>query len=121
MSQTFLLERTIACYPPCPFEEPEPALLAGLFHDTGKFAQGKYHDDNIAKEEKAVRFVERILAGTEYKKWIPTVSRAIVTMFQEEDATSGIGRRFTMPTALTSWGTWEWPSFFPKEPCGGNF
>ncbi len=39
-----------------------------------------------------MRFVERILAETEYKKWIPTVSRAITTMFQGEDAASGIGQ-----------------------------
>ncbi|MFH1982369.1 MAG: HD domain-containing protein [Pseudomonadota bacterium] len=72
--------------------EPEPALLAGLLHDAGKFAQGKYHKDDIPEEENAVRFVERILSGTEYERWIPTVNQAILPMYLAAEATSAIGR-----------------------------
>jgi len=101
--------------------QPEPALLAGLFHDTGKFAQGKYHEDDIAEEEKAVQFVERILAGTEYQKWIPTVSRAIVTMFLEEDATSSIGRAVYDADRLDKLGHMGVAQFFAKGALRRRF
>lgn len=73
-------------------KEAIPSLLAGLFHDTGKFSDGKYHDDDIAEEAHAARFVEKILTDSPYEQWIPTVKQAILTMYLEENQTSAIGR-----------------------------
>lgn len=62
-----------------------------------------------------MRFVERILAETEYKKWIPTVSRAIKTMFQGEDAASGIGQTVYDADCLDKLGHMGVAQFFSKE------
>ncbi|MFZ0611013.1 MAG: HDOD domain-containing protein [Desulfobacterales bacterium] len=51
--------------------EAEPALLAGLLHDTGKFAHGVYHANDVPEEKNAARFAEKILSGTVHEKWIP--------------------------------------------------
>jgi hypothetical protein len=72
--------------------EPLPALLAGLMHDLGKFAHGRYHEDDVPEERHAAPFVEKILAGTDHAGWIESVRRAILTMCLEGDAVSDVGR-----------------------------
>ena len=95
-------------------EESIPALLAGLFHDTGKFAGGKYHDDDIAEEAHAVRFAEKILTGSPYKQWIPVVKKALLTMYLEVDQTSSIGRIVYDADNLDKLGHMGVAQFFTK-------
>ncbi len=61
--------------------EPEPSLLAGLLHDTGKFAHGSYHEDDIPEEKSAGVFVERMLSGSVFEICIPIFNQAIVFMY----------------------------------------
>ncbi len=101
--------------------EPEPALLAGLFHDTGKFAHGRYHEEDIPEEQNAVEFVERILSDTVYQNWIPVVSRAILTMYLEERETSAIGRVVYDADSLDKLGCMGIVQFFAKNALRRRF
>lgn len=101
--------------------QPEPALLAGLFHDIGKFAQGKYHEDDVTEEENAVQFIEKILAATKYEKWIPTVIQAVTSMFLEDDVTSDIGRAIYDADRLDKLGHMGVAQFFTKAVLRQRF
>jgi len=101
--------------------EQEPALLAGLLHDTGKFAQGGYHEGDVPEEKNAVRFAEKILAGTEYEKWIPAVSEAILSTYLEGEATSDIGRVVYDADCLDKLGNMGVAQFVAKRALRRQF
>jgi molybdopterin-guanine dinucleotide biosynthesis protein A/HD superfamily phosphodiesterase len=101
--------------------DPEPSLLAGLLHDTGKFVDGNYHEDDIPEEEKAVEFVERILSGTVYAKWIPVITQAILTMYLEPEVTSDIGRVVYDADCLDKLGCLGVAQFFAKNTLRRRF
>lgn len=92
-----------------------PAMLAGLLHDTGKFAQGGYHENDTPEEKSAVRFVESILSGTIYERWIPVVGEAILSTYLEGEATSDIGRAVYDADCLDKLGNMGVAQFFSKR------
>jgi molybdopterin-guanine dinucleotide biosynthesis protein A/HD superfamily phosphodiesterase len=101
--------------------EPEPALLAGLLHDTGKFAHGGYHEDDVPEERNAIEFVIRILAGTAYQKWIPLINQAILSMYLENEATSDLGRAVYDADNLDKLGCMGIAQFFSKNSLRRRF
>lgn len=101
--------------------EPEPALLAGMLHDTGKFAQGGYHEDDVPEERNAIQFVIRILQGTIYEKWIPEVNQAILSMYLEDEATSDLGRVVHDADNLDKLGCMGVAQFFAKNALRRRF
>ncbi|CAO0822943.1 molybdenum cofactor guanylyltransferase [Desulfarculales bacterium] len=101
--------------------EPEPAMLAGLLHDTGKFAHGSYHEDEILEEKNAIWFVEQILTGTVHEDWVPLVSQAILTMYLEIEATSDIGRAVYDADNLDKLGCLGVAQFFQKSALRRRF
>jgi uncharacterized protein len=101
--------------------EPEPALLAGLLHDTGKFANGSYHEDEVPEERNAVAFVQRILEGTPSQGWIPLVSQAILSMYLEDEATTDLGRVAYDADCLDKLGCMGVGQFFAKNALRRRF
>jgi uncharacterized protein len=95
--------------------EDGPAMLAGLLHDTGKFARGSYHENDTPEEKNAVRFVERILAGTAYERWIPIISEAILSTYLDGEVTSDIGRAVYDADCLDKLGNMGVAQFFSKR------
>jgi uncharacterized protein len=98
-----------------------PAMLAGLMHDMGKFAHGCYHGDDLPEEKHAARFVEKILAGTEYEAWIPAVTGAILSAYLEGEATSDIGRVVYDADCLDKLGNLGIAQFFAKRALRRQF
>lgn len=47
--------------------DPIQAAVAALFHDAGKFAEGRYHADDIPEEERAAVLAEKMLARSRMK------------------------------------------------------
>jgi molybdopterin-guanine dinucleotide biosynthesis protein A/HD superfamily phosphodiesterase len=101
--------------------DEEPALLAGLLHDMGKFVHGSYHEDDTPEEEKAVLFVESILSGTVYEKWIPVINRAILSMYIEGEAASDIGNVVHDADRLEKLGAMGVAQFFTKNTLRRRF
>jgi len=101
--------------------EEEPALLAGLLHDTGKFAYGIYHEDDVPEETNAVRFAEKILSGTVYERWIPIINEAIISTYLDGEATSDIGRVVYDADCLDKLGNIGVVQFFAKKALRRQF
>jgi uncharacterized protein len=101
--------------------EQEPALLAGLMHDMGKFVDGCYHEDDIPEERHAARFVERILAKTIFERWIPVVREAILSMCLEGDAVSDTGCVVYDADCLDKLGNIGVAQFFAKKALRRQF
>jgi molybdopterin-guanine dinucleotide biosynthesis protein A/HD superfamily phosphodiesterase len=101
--------------------EEEPALLAGLLHDTGKFINGAYHENDVPEERDAIQFVIRLLEGTVYEKWIPKVSQAILSMYLEDEATSDLGRVVHDADNLDKLGCMGVAQFFAKNALRYRF
>ena len=101
--------------------EQEPALLAGLLHDIGKFAHGVYHENDTPEEEHAARFVERILSGTAYERWIPAVTEAILSTYLEAEASSDLGRVVYDADSLDKLGNIGVVQFFAKRALRRQF
>jgi uncharacterized protein len=99
----------------------EPALLAGLLHDIGKFAHGRYHEDDIAEEEEATRFTERLLSNTVYEKWVPTINQALLSLYREEENISDLGRVVYDADRLDKLGYMGVAQFFAKNALRRHF
>ncbi|WP_435549264.1 NTP transferase domain-containing protein [Desulfobacterium sp. N47] len=99
----------------------EPALLAGLLHDIGKFANGSYHENDIPEEENAARFAEKILSGTIYERWIPIINEAILSTYLEGEATNDIGRVLYDADRLDKLGNMGVAQFFAKKALRRQF
>lgn len=101
--------------------EPVPTLLAGLLHDLGKFAYGSYHEDDIPEEQNAVRFAQRILAGTVYEGWIATINAAILSSYLEGEVTTDVGRAVYDADCLDKLGHMGVAQFFAKRALRRQF
>lgn len=101
--------------------EEEPAYLAGLLHDTGKFAHGSYHENDVPEERDAIQFVIRLLEGTAYERWIPKISQAILSMYLEDEATSELGRVVHDADNLDKLGCMGVAQFFAKNALRYRF
>jgi uncharacterized protein len=101
--------------------DAEPALLAGLLHDIGKFSDGVYHEDEVAEEEVAVRFTERILSKTAHEKWIPIVNEAILSLYREDQEVGDIGRVLYDADRLDKLGHMGVAQFFAKNALRRHF
>jgi uncharacterized protein len=69
-------------------EDPDLAALTALFHDSGKFAGGRYHADDKPEEEESARLARAILEETGFDMaGIGHVVRALRSLYN-----SGAGR-----------------------------
>ncbi len=102
--------------------DAEPALLAGLLHDMGKFAYGRYHEDDIAEEERAIGFIEGLLANTVYETWIPEINEGILSLYREEEEEANpIGRAVYDADRLDKLGYMGVAQFFAKNALRRHF
>lgn len=98
-----------------------PALLAGLMHDLGKFAYGKYHSDDTPEEQNVVRIAEEILNGTIYAPYVPTIKDAILSTYLDGETTHAIGRVVYDADCLDKLGNLGVAQFFAKQTLRQRF
>jgi len=101
--------------------DPQPALLAGLLHDIGKFAHGRYHEDDVPEEEEAARFTERILSNTAHEKWVPAINQALLSLYREEEDIRDLGRVVYDADRLDKLGYMGVAQFFAKNALRRHF
>ncbi len=65
------------------------AVIVALFHDSGKFVEGRYHDDDTPEEETASDLAQKILAeeGMDPER-IATITNAITALYNEQQSAS---------------------------------
>ena len=99
----------------------QPALLAGLLHDSGKFVHGGYHDNGTPEEEHAVHFTIQVLTGTPYERWLPIITEAILCTYLEGEATNDIGQAVYDADCLDKLGAMGVAQFFAKRAIRRKF
>jgi uncharacterized protein len=101
--------------------DPKAAFLAGLLHDSGKFAGGKYHEDDVAEETAAVDIAKRLLEDTPYSELVPVINDAIISLYREDLEASEIGKVVYDADRLDKLGYMGVAQFFTKNALRRNF
>jgi len=101
--------------------DPVSALLCGLLHDAGKFADGAYHRDGVAEEEAAAEAAARLLAGTVHEKRVEEVQRAVLSLYREDAEETELGRILYDADRLDKMGCMGVAQFFAKNALRRRF
>lgn len=100
---------------------PTAALLAGLLHDVGKFADGRHHKDEVAEEEFAAEAAGRFLPGTPHEEWLPSIQEAILSLYREDIRANDLGRIVYDADRLDKMGYMGVAQFFAKNALRRHF
>jgi len=99
--------------------DPTAAVLAALLHDAGKFHEGRYHEGDIAEEERAIDLARELLSGSPHEALLPEVESAILSLFRDVD--SGIGAVLHDADRIDKLGCAGIAQFFAKSALRGRF
>lgn len=100
---------------------PVLPVLAALFHDAGKFAGGRYHEDDTAEEESAAQVAERILKDARFPaKGIAAVSIALRSLYDEQARKTWISDIVHDADFLAKFGALGAAQFFVKSTLRGR-
>lgn len=101
--------------------DPVSALLCGLLHDAGKFADGVYHRDGLAEEEAAAEAAARLLAGTTHEKRVGEIQRAVLSLYREDAEETDLGCILYDADRLDKMGCMGVAQFFAKNALRRRF
>ena len=103
-------------------ESADLAALTALFHDSGKFADGRYHADDKPEEEEAARLAREFLeeAGPENGRHRPRRPGPPLALQLQARAATASPTSSTTPTSCPSSATSAWPisSSSPRSAAG---
>lgn len=101
--------------------DPVPAAVAALFHDTGKFAGGRYHEGEIAEETRAAALADDILPKTRTKTAERrTVIAALHALYDQRGAGNAISDIVHDADFLSKFGYLGVAAFFTKSALRGR-
>jgi HD superfamily phosphodiesterase len=102
-------------------ESPDLAALIALFHDSGKFAGGRYHPDDKPEEEEAARLARATLEETGMKMAdIGHVVRALRSHYQSGAIRNRLADIVHDADILSKFGHVGVASFFVKSTLRGR-
>lgn len=101
--------------------DPVSALLCGLLHDAGKFADGVYHRDGVAEEDAAAVAAAQLLAGTAHERRIGEIQRAVLSLYREDAEETDLGRILYDADRLDKMGCMGVAQFFAKNALRRRF
>lgn len=92
------------------------AVIAALFHDSGKFLEGHYHADDTSEEEKAAQLAEIVLTeeGMDKEK-ISTIISSLTALYNEKQPPSQITDVVHDADFLAKFGYLGVANFFVKS------
>lgn len=96
-------------------------VLAALFHDTGKFAGGRYHEDDLAEEAGAALIAERSLEKAGFsEKEISAVATALRSLYDGQARKTWISDIVHDADFLAKFGALGAAQFFVKSTLRGR-
>lgn len=101
--------------------DPVSALLCGLLHDAGKFADGAYHRDGAAEEEGAAEAAALLLVGTVHEKRVKEIQKAVLSLYREDAEETQLGRILYDADRLDKMGCMGVAQFFAKNALRRRF
>ncbi len=100
---------------------PVEAVISALFHDSGKFLEGRYHHDEIPEEESAADLAQKILTEeTMDPEKIATITRAITALYSEKEPVNKITDVVHDADFLAKFGYLGVANFFVKSALRGQ-
>ena len=101
--------------------DPLIPVIAALFHDAGKFAEGKYHTDGTIEEEESARIAEPLLREFGMKTAdIRKILSGIKALYNEQSRRNRIGAILHDADFLSKFGAMGVASFFTKATLRGR-
>jgi HD superfamily phosphodiesterase len=102
-------------------ENPDLAALTALFHDSGKFAGGRYHGDDRPEEEEAARLARTTLEETGLKMAdIGHIVRALRSLYQSGASRNRLADIVHDADFLSKFGYLGVANFFVKSTLRGR-
>jgi putative nucleotidyltransferase with HDIG domain len=97
------------------------AVIAALFHDSGKFVEGRYHDDEKPEEEGAAELAQKILSesGMDPMK-IEAITEALAALYSDTASSSRIADVVHDADFLAKFGYLGVANFFTKSALRGQ-
>ncbi|MBP1623127.1 MAG: phosphohydrolase [Acidobacteria bacterium] len=100
---------------------PQIPVIAALFHDAGKFADGKYHRDGTIEEEESARIAGPLLREFGMKPAdITRVLSGVKALYNEQSRKNRIGAILHDADFLSKFGAMGVASFFTKATLRGR-
>lgn len=101
--------------------DPVIPAVAALFHDAGKFAGGRYHEDAGAEEEESARIAEPLLRRFGMRSAdINRVISGLRALYSEKAAKNAVARIIHDADFLSKFGALGVASFFVKSALRGR-
>jgi HD superfamily phosphodiesterase len=101
--------------------DPFIPVVAALFHDAGKFAEGKYHSDGTIEEEESARIAEPLLREFGLKATdIRKVLSGVKALYNEQRRKNSIGAILHDADFLSKFGAMGVAGFFAKTTLRGR-
>jgi uncharacterized protein len=101
--------------------DPLLPVVAALFHDAGKFSEGKYHSDGTIEEEESARIARAMLRQFGMKAAdIRTVISGLRALYNEKSRHNRIGAILHDSDFLSKFGALGIASFFTKSTLRGR-
>ena len=108
--------------------DPMIPVVAALFHDAGKFAEGHYHSDGTIEEEESARIAEPLLRQFGMKASdIRKVLSGVQALYNEKSRKNRVGAILHDADFLSKFGAMGVASFFyqshtarPYAPIGSH-
>jgi HD superfamily phosphodiesterase len=97
------------------------AVIAALFHDSGKFLGGHYHDDDIPEEQNAAELAQKVLAEAGMNpEEIEIITKAILALYSETEPACNITNVLHDADFLAKFGYLGVAHFFTKSALRGK-
>jgi HD superfamily phosphodiesterase len=101
--------------------DPLIPMIAALFHDAGKFAEGKYHSDGTIEEAESARIAEAVLRPSGMKPSdIRRVLSGLNALYNEKVRKNRIAAILHDADFLSKFGALGVASFFTKATVRGR-
>ena len=102
-------------------EDPDLAALVALFHDSGKFAGGRYHADDKPEEEESARLAREILEAAGFEmNGIGHVVRALRSLYNSGARRNRLADVVHDADFLAKFGYLGVANFFVKSALRGR-